>query len=119
MLFGNQTVSKPGDIFSGLGYSGFAGDGGPAVDAQLTIVRGLAFDEENNLYIADDGNRRLRRVDNSGVITTVAGGGTLLTDNIPALQKNLRSVTDVASAGRGNPYFLPYFSALDIGQAVS
>ena len=60
---------------AGTGARGFGGDGGPATAAKLDSPVGLAIDSANNLYIADQGNNRVRRVDADGVITTVAGGG--------------------------------------------
>ncbi|MEZ4368504.1 MAG: hypothetical protein R2939_19825 [Kofleriaceae bacterium] len=64
------------DVFAGTGVAGFSGDGGPATSAQLSGPSGLAADAEGNVYIADTGNARIRRVDAlSGTITTVAGGG--------------------------------------------
>src|ERR1019366_6912050 len=64
--------------FAGSGSStGFSGDGGPAVNAQFNTLAGLAVDQAGNLYIADAGNYRLRKVDTSGIITTVAGTGQI------------------------------------------
>jgi uncharacterized protein (TIGR03437 family) len=63
-------------IIAGNGTNGFSGDGGPATSAQLFEAQGVAVDSAGNVYIADYGNRRVRRVDPSGIITTVAGGGT-------------------------------------------
>ena len=60
---------------AGTGERGFAGDGGPAVEAQLASPRGVAVDAAGNLFIADSGNHRIRKVDPSGVIATVAGTG--------------------------------------------
>jgi uncharacterized protein (TIGR03437 family) len=57
----------------GNGTAGFAGDGGPALQAELNSPRGLAFDSSGNLYIADYNNSRIREVVN-GTITTIAGG---------------------------------------------
>jgi uncharacterized protein (TIGR03437 family) len=59
---------------AGNGTSGFSGDNGPAVNAQLYGPNGLALDPAGNLYIADTNNRRIRKVTN-GIITTVAGNG--------------------------------------------
>ena len=53
---------------------GFSGDGGLSRDAQLSDPRAIAMDASGNLFVADSGNRRIRRVDHStGIITTVAG----------------------------------------------
>jgi sugar lactone lactonase YvrE len=57
--------------------AGFSGNGGPAMSAQLRAPRGIAFDRNGNLYIADYGNRRIRKVSADGTIITVAGNGTL------------------------------------------
>ena len=58
----------------GLGREGFSGDGGPATRAELRFPRGVAVDRAGNLFVADWGNHRIRRVDAStGIITTVAG----------------------------------------------
>jgi len=63
---------------AGNGINGFSGDGGPANDAELFISsEGVAVDSAGNLYIADTGNARIRKVTaSSGIITTVAGNGT-------------------------------------------
>jgi len=63
-------------VVAGTGERGFGGDGGPATDAKLAVPEGVAFDANDNLYIADRSNSRVRRLDaKSGVITTVAGNG--------------------------------------------
>jgi uncharacterized protein (TIGR03437 family) len=74
----NNRVRKvtPAGIIStvaGNGDGAFAGDGGPAIDASINIPSDVAVDAAGNLYIADAGNNRIRRVDTSGNITTVAG----------------------------------------------
>jgi len=61
--------------FAGTGIAGFSGDNGPAAQAQLFQPRQLTFDSGGNLFIADTGNSRVRRIGPSGVITTVAGTG--------------------------------------------
>ena len=61
---------------AGVGTWGFSGDNGPALAAQLTQPSAIALDASGNIYIADGGNDRLRRVDAAtGIITTVAGTG--------------------------------------------
>jgi NHL repeat len=59
---------------AGTGAKGFGGDGDHATTAELNATAGLAIDRAGNLYIADQGNNRVRRIDTNGVITTVAGG---------------------------------------------
>jgi sugar lactone lactonase YvrE len=62
---------------AGNGTGGFSGDNGPAAAAQLSLPHGLAFDSAGNLFIADSGNDRTRRIDaRTGIITTPAGTGT-------------------------------------------
>jgi len=62
---------------AGTGVAGYAGDGGPAGAALLNQPYGLAMDKAGNLYIADLGNARVRKVAIDGSIQTVAGGGKL------------------------------------------
>lgn len=60
-------------VIAGLNDYGYSGDGDLAVDARLAAPRGLAADDEGNIYIADKGNDRVRRIDGrTGVITTIA-----------------------------------------------
>ena len=61
---------------AGNGTNGFAGDGGLATSARLSQPAGVAVDADNNIYIADYTNHRIRKVDAAtGIITTVAGNG--------------------------------------------
>ena len=86
-------------VAAGNGTSGFSGDSGPAATAQLSFPNGIAVDSDGNLYISDSGNSRIRKV-TSGVITTVAGGGSgcpqqtnELGDGCPAASSQLSSAS--------------------------
>ena len=62
--------------FAGTTDPGFAGDGGPAVDARFgQAVNGMAPMPDGSVYLGDPGNKRIRRVDPSGIIDTVVGTG--------------------------------------------
>ena len=61
---------------AGTGQAGFSGDGGLATTAQLNFPGGVAVDRNSNIYIADLNNQRIRKVDPSGIISTIAGTGT-------------------------------------------
>ncbi len=69
--------AKTGRIstIAGTGVGAFAGDGGPATAAKLASPSDLAFDGQGNLFFADGGNQRIRRIDRVGTMTTVAGNG--------------------------------------------
>ncbi|MGD0499911.1 MAG: putative Ig domain-containing protein [Bryobacteraceae bacterium] len=74
-----RKVSAAGIIatLAGTGSSGYSGDGGPASSAQLNSPAAAAVDGSGNVYIADTYNFRIRKVSPEGIITTVAGTGTL------------------------------------------
>jgi uncharacterized protein (TIGR03437 family) len=59
--------------FAGNGAGTFAGDGGQATSASINIPSDVTIDSSGNMYIADSGNNRIRKVDPSGIITTIAG----------------------------------------------
>ncbi len=65
-------------VFAGRNFFGFGGDGGPAkTNAVFSQTIRLAFDANENLYVLDYSNHRVRRIDaNTGVVTTIAGSAT-------------------------------------------
>ena len=86
---------------AGGGATGL-GDGGPATSAELNNPLGIAFDKTGNLYIADHDNNRLRKVDLTGIITSVAGGAAALGDGGPADSSGLFSPSAVVIDTSGN-----------------
>ncbi len=64
------------EFIAGTGGRDFAGDGGPAEDAILDLPCGVRTDEDDNIYVADMANQRIRVIDPDGIIDTVAGEGS-------------------------------------------
>jgi|HubBroStandDraft_6_1064221.scaffolds.fasta_scaffold25382_3 uncharacterized protein (TIGR03437 family) len=101
-----QTVSPGPGFVPFAGASVGIGDGGPAVNASLGYPKALTFDASGNLYIADFGAARVRKVSPGGTITTVAGTGVngFSGDGGPATSAELSSPTGVAVDAAGNLY---------------
>lgn len=79
--------------------SGFSGDGGPATNARLSNPVAGVYDSRGNLYFQDLNNRRIRMIDTSGMISTVAGGG--VSDGLPATDASLNNPVSVVVADDG------------------
>lgn len=96
--------------YAGNGTLGFAGDGGPAINALLNSPTRVALDPAGNLYVADSGNNRVRKVDLSGNISTVAGIGTrgYSGDGSAATSAQLNNPIDVAIDPAGNLIIADY-----------
>ena len=103
-----RKVDKSGIIttVAGNGGYGYSGDGGQAVKASLSSPAAIAFDVEGNLYVADIESHRIRKVDKSGVITTVVGNGGYgySDDGGQAVKVSLASPADIAFDVEGNLY---------------
>lgn len=91
---------------AGTGVAGFSGDGGPATSARLNLPERVAVDAGGNLYIAESGNHRIRKVNPAGTISTVAGNGLAgsFGDSGPAIGASLNGPFDVALDAAGNIY---------------
>ena len=100
------TISVVAGDVKGNG-GGYYGDGGPAIGAGLNSPGGIAVDSSGDLYIADFGNARVRKVSTSGTISTVAGGGTNVTLSAQATQVLLRLGNAIAVDSAGD-IFLQY-----------
>ncbi len=86
-------------VVAGIGISGYSGDGGAATAAELNNPQGIAFDSAGNLYIADNENNVIRKIDTQGTITTFA---------------KAPYVVGVTVASNGTLYFSNYFQVLRI-----
>ncbi|MGW1983665.1 NHL domain-containing protein [Streptomyces collinus] len=95
---------------AGTGAAGFRGDGGPAVSAQLNGLHGVVVDGAGDLYIADLGNHRIRKVTADGKISTVAGTGAagFSGDDGPAVSAKLNSPVGVAVDSTGVLHICDY-----------
>ena len=103
-----RAIDRHGIIstFAGDDTYGFSGDGGPAVNALISFPQEMAEDAAGNLYLADAGNNRIRKITAAGVISTVAGnGGSLYAgDGGPATSAELDAPAAVAFDAAGNMY---------------
>ncbi len=105
-----RKINPNGSIqtMAGTGVAGFAGDGGPSTTAMLSHPYGVVVDVQGNLYIADLGNVRVRKISSDGMIVTVAGGGTIAPggngDGGPATSVQLLEPRNVTLAPDGTLY---------------
>jgi hypothetical protein len=97
-----------GNIYTvaGTGEEGYSGDGGPATAAQLHDIRDVAVDGAGNLYLADSWEAYVRKVDPSGIISTIAGNGRHQRsgENVPAAGAGLWGPSALAVDAAGNLY---------------
>src|SRR6185437_15811629 len=97
---------------AGTGVAGYSGDGGQASAAELNVPSGLAFDQSGNLYIADLIGQRIRKINTSGIITTIAGTGVsgYNGDNIAATTAEISNPNSVAIDPAGNVFISDQFN---------
>lgn len=109
-----RKVDTDGNISTvvGTGTGGYSGDGGPATSAQILAPWDVEVDEAGNLYIADTGNRRIRKVDAGGTITTVAGTGKrgYRGDGGPAAYAQFNSPSGITVNSAGDLYIADFAS---------
>lgn len=95
-----RKIDASGNIttFAGTGTQGFSGDEGQASLAQLNYPTGIAVDAAGNVYIADGGNHRIRKVSTNGIISTIAGTGVNgdSGDGGPAINAEIRYPLGIA-----------------------
>jgi sugar lactone lactonase YvrE len=98
---------------AGTGQKRWSGDGGPAVSAAFNEPTALALDQKGRLYIADQSNHRVRRLDlDTGIITTVAGTGEAgySGDGMPAHEAALSGPSGLAVGADGTLYIADTFN---------
>ena len=104
-----RKVSKSGIIttIAGNGTAGFSGDGAMATAAQLNAPQDVAVDASGNIYITDWFNRRIRKVNSSGIITTILGDGSysITGDGGPATSATSEGPGSICIDKLGNIYF--------------
>ncbi len=91
--------------YAGSGVEGFAGDGSGANGARFSSVTGLGTDAQNNLYIVDSNNERIRKVSTDGSISTVAGRSHFAGDGGAAASALLHRPMGVVTGSDGTVYF--------------
>ncbi len=110
-----EVTAPNGTIYTiaGNGTPGFAGDTSTATMANISDVHGIAVDSSGNVYIADTSNNRVRKIDTSGNINTVAGNGTrgYSGDGAAATNAELWFPAGLAFDSSGNLYIADYGSA--------
>ena len=89
---------------AGSGTYAFSGDNGPGTAAEIAGPHGIAVDTMGNVYFADFGNNRVRKISTTGIITTVAGSGTSVGDLGPATAAMVKEPYGVAVDKAGNLY---------------
>ncbi len=106
---GQVTFGQIISTVAGNGSTGYSGDGGQATGAGLYFPKGVAVDNSGNIFIGDYNNQRIRKIAPSGIITSVAGGGSSgLGDGGPATDAQLSTVFGVAIDRSGNIYIGDY-----------
>ncbi len=97
---------------AGTGVAGFSGNGGPATAAHFNGVYGVCMDYSGNLYISDNGNYVIRKVNTAGIVTTFAGTGTMgySGDGGPATNAHLGAPAYIRADNTGNIFFADNFN---------
>jgi uncharacterized protein (TIGR03437 family) len=107
-----DTKGNVSSIAGNTGSAGYGGDGGPAISGYLNQPNALVLDAAGNIYIADTGNNRIRKVSTSGTITLVAGNNfpAYAGDGGPAVVGELNHPEGLAVDGAGNVYVADTFN---------
>lgn len=111
LIKGNEKVSGPAfqyintitvSTLAGKGFPGYAD--GKVTDALFNFPRGIAMDAEGNIFVADFGNNRIRKISPDGIVTTIAGNGKKDYRDGPAPDASFNAVNGVVFDQEGNLY---------------
>jgi hypothetical protein len=110
-----RKVSSSGIIstIAGIGLAGFSGDSGLATNAQINYSKAVAIDKFGNVFISDNSNHRIRKINiTTGVITTIAGNGTagFSGDGYPAIFASLNYPCGICFDTLGNLYIADHLN---------
>ncbi len=111
LLKGNGDITQLSgniiDTIAGNGGQGFSGDGGPATNASFDRMKGVAIDVAGNIYLVDVVNNRIRKIDTSGMISTIIGDGVSghSGDGGPAVNARIAHLKHITIDTVGNIYF--------------
>ncbi|WP_161499303.1 NHL domain-containing protein [Flavipsychrobacter stenotrophus] len=109
-----RKVSTSGIIstVAGTGTAGFSGNGGPATAAKINQPTSVAVDDTGNIIFTDDANNMIRKINTSGIISTIAGTGTggYFGDLGLAVNAQLNSPSGVATDHKGNVFIADVYN---------
>lgn len=113
--YGNSRIRKMDRLgvitaFAGTGEAGFAGDGGPALQAKINFPHAITVTDKGTVYFTDTKNHRVRKITPAGIITTIAGNGQagFSGDGGPALNASLNQPEGIAVDARGNLFIAEF-----------
>jgi NHL repeat len=97
---------------AGNNIFGYSGDGGPATQAEIGGIRSIVTDPQGNIYFGDGGFYVIRKISNTGIITTIAGNGTSGNsgDGGPATQASVYLPIDLCFDKKGNLYIADQYN---------
>ena len=108
-----RKVSATGIIttIAGDGFPGFFGEGVPATTASMASPYAICLDASGNIYFSDLGNCRIRKINTAGIISTIAGDGTvgMGADGVPATATQVRQVSGMCVDASGNIYLSEFY----------
>ena len=112
LILSLQAQSQTIITIAGTGTSGFSGDGGSAISAKINYAADVVTDGSGNIFFSDYNNQRIRKINSSGIISTIAGTGVAgyNGDGIQATAAQLNKPYGLAIDDTGNLYIADWFN---------